>query len=93
MNNWKKTVDHLTAEFMRWGCPFSRKQLPEIAMSYDCSSLFFWNWLDGETEKTEKGFLRVLGYAWKKLLETEEEPTPLNAVPIPESAAEEPAAA
>ena len=29
MNNWKKTVDHLTAEFMRWGCPFSRKQLPE----------------------------------------------------------------
>ena len=93
MNSWKKTVNDLTAEFLAWGCPFSKRQLPEIAMAYDCTPLFFWNWLDGETEKTEKGFLRVLGYAWKKLLETEEEPTPLNAVPIPESAAEEPAAA
>ena len=93
MNNWKKTVDHLTAEFMRWGCPFSRKQLPEIAMSYDCSSLFFWNWLDDpETEKTERGFLRVLGYAWRKYLQEEmpgEEAEPVPAeeeFPAPEAA-------
>ena len=30
----------------------------------DCTPLFFWNWMDDpETPRTEKGFLRVLGYA------------------------------
>ena len=57
MNSWKKTVNDLTAEFLAWGCPFSKRQLPEIAMAYDCTPLFFWNWQDGETEKTEKGFV------------------------------------
>lgn len=76
MNSWKKIAEALTEDFMNWGCPFSRKQLPEIAMSYDCTPLFFWNWLDGETDKSEKGFLRVLGYAWKKLLEEEKGPAP-----------------
>ncbi len=69
MNSWKQIAEELTDEFMEWGCPFSRKQLPELAMTYSCTPLFFWNWQDGETEKTEKGFLRVLGYAWKKFFE------------------------
>ena len=69
---WKETVANLTKDFMAWGCPFTRKQLPEVAMGYDCTPLFFWNWLgDPETEKTEKGFLRVLGYAWRKYLAEE----------------------
>ena len=93
MNSWKKVITDLTAEFMRWGCPFSRKQLPQIAMTYDCTPLFFWNWQDGETEKTEKGFLRVLGYAWKKYLETEAEPLTPPAVSRIEPAAEDFAAA
>ena len=93
MNIWKKTVEDLTAEFMEWGCPFSRKQLPEIAMAYHCTPLFFWNWQDGEAEKTEKNFLRVLGYAWKRLLETEDGPIPQSAVSLIETAADEPAAA
>ena len=76
MNSWKKIAEMLTEDFMDWGCRFSRKQLPEIAMSYDCTPLFFWNWLDGETEKSEKGFLRVLGYAWKKFMEEETGPAP-----------------
>ena len=79
MNSWKKITETLTEDYMKWGCRFSRKQLPEIAMGYECTPLFFWNWLDGETDKSEKGFLRVLGYAWKKLLEEEAEPVPLCA--------------
>ena len=72
---WKETIAELTKDFVSWGCPFSRKKLPEIAMGYDCTPLFFWNWMDDpETPKTETGFLRVLGYAWKKYLETESEP-------------------
>ena len=83
---WKETAASLTEDFMAWGCPFTRKQLPEMAMGYDCTPLFFWNWLDDpETEKTEKGFLRVLGYAWRKYLqeEAEADPKPAKAVAVP----------
>ena len=76
MNSWKKIAEALTADFMAWGCRFNRKQLPEIAMSYECTPLFFWNWQDGEVERSEKGFLRVLGYAWKKYFEEEADPAP-----------------
>lgn len=69
---WKETFANLVNDFMAWGCPFSRKQLPGIAAGYDCTPLFFWNWMeDPETEKSEKGFLRVLGYAWRKYLQEE----------------------
>ena len=80
MNSWRTIAEKLTDEFMAWGCRFNRLQLPEIAMSYDCTSLFFWNWMDGETEQSEKGFLRVLGYAWKKLMEEDDEAAALPAV-------------
>jgi hypothetical protein len=81
---WKETVANLTKDFMAWGCPFTRKQLPEIAMGYDCTQLFFWNWMDGEEPRTEKGFLRVLGYAWRKYLQEEDsEPKPEKAAVIP----------
>ena len=78
---WKETVANLTEDFMAWGCPFRRKQLPEIAMGYDCTPLFFWNWMDDEEPRTEKGFLRVLGYAWRKYLqeEAETDPKPVKA--------------
>ncbi len=79
MNSWKKIAESLTEDFMEWGCRFSRKQLPEIAMSYECTPLFFWNWQDGETDRSEKGFLRVLGYAWRKIMEEEDEPAPQTA--------------
>jgi len=56
-------------------------------MGYDCTPLFFWNWMDDpETEKSEKGFLRVLGYAWRKHLEEEAEPAPLAAKAAPVAA-------
>ena len=80
MITWKEIAEKLTDEFMAWGCTFSRRQLPEIAMGYDCTPLFYWNWQDGEVEQSEKGFLRVLGYAWKKYFEAEAEPTPQPAV-------------
>ena len=74
---WKEIAAELAKEFAAWGCPYSRKVLPEIAMGYDCTPLFFWNWMDDpETPRTEKGFLRVLGYAWRKHLEEEAEPVP-----------------
>ena len=77
---WKEVAAELTKEFLDWGCPYSRKALPEIAMGYDCTPLFFWNWMDdSEANRTEKGFLRVLGYAWRKHLETEAEPEPKHA--------------
>ena len=76
MNTWKEIAAGLTEDFMAWGCPFGRRQLPEIALAYECTPLQFWNWLDGEVEKTEKGFLRVLGYALRKCREEEEEPSP-----------------
>ena len=77
---WKETITELTREFMAWGCPFSRKQLPEIATGYDCTPLFFWNWMeDPETEKNEKGFLRVLGYAWRRYMEEQEGIAPRHA--------------
>lgn len=72
--SWKEIAAELTRDFMAWGCRFSRKKLPEIAMGYDCDPLFFWNWLDDpETNRTETGFLRVLGYAWRKHLAEEQE--------------------
>ena len=79
---WKETVASLTKDFMAWGCPFTRRQLPEITMGYDCTPLFFWNWMDDEEPRTEKGFLRVLGYAWRKYLELEadSDPKPVKAV-------------
>ena len=74
---WKEIAMELTEEFMAWGCRFDRKALPEIARGYDCTPLFFWNWMeDPETDKNEKGFLRVLGYAWRKHLEEETDPAP-----------------
>lgn len=73
---WKEIFANLMNDFMAWGCPFTRKQLPEVAMGYDCTPLFFWNWLDGEETRTEKGFLRVLGYAWRKYLELEADSDP-----------------
>ncbi len=78
---WKETVDSLTKDFMAWGCPYSRKKLPEIAMGYDCTPLQFWNWMDDpEASRTERGFLRVLGYAWRKYLleEAEDIPRPVR---------------
>ena len=74
--SWKEIASALTDDFMAWGCPFRRKQLPGIAMTYDCTPLYFWNWLDGEEDKSEKGFLRVLGYAWRKCMEEEARPAP-----------------
>ena len=71
---WKEIAAEVTEEFLAWGCRYSRKKLPEIALGYDCTPLFFWNWMDDpETEKSEKGFLRVLGYAWRKYLQDEAE--------------------
>ena len=85
---WKEIALELTKDFMAWGCPFSRKKLPQVAMGYDCTPLFFWNWMDDpETEKTEKGFLRVLGYAWRKHLEEEAETEPRTAKAMPVAAA------
>ena len=64
---WKEITGELTKDFIAWGCRYDRKKLPEIAMGYDCTPLFFWNWMDDpETPRSEKGFLRVLGYAWRK---------------------------
>ena len=81
---WKEIALELTKDFVAWGCPFSRKKLPEIAMGYDCTPLFFWNWMDDpETPRTEKGFLRVLSYAWRKHLEEEAEPVPQPAKAAP----------
>ena len=70
---WKEIAAELTGEFIAWGCRFDRKCLPEIAAGYDCTPLFFWNWIDDpETPRSEKGFLRVLGYAWRKHMQEEE---------------------
>ena len=72
---WKEIAAELTKDFMSWGCRFSRKKLPEIAMGYECTPLFFWNWMDDpETPRSETGFLRVLGYAWRRYLQEEAEP-------------------
>ncbi|MBR4576726.1 MAG: hypothetical protein IKO25_05930 [Clostridia bacterium] len=80
---WREIAMGLTKEFMVWGCPFDRRKLPEIAMGYDCTPLQFWNWMDDpETPRTERGFLRVLGYAWRKARQ-EEAPA---AVPRKEAA-------
>ena len=71
---WKETIEELTKEFKTFGCRFSGKKLPELAVGYDCTPLFFWNWMnDPETPRSEKGFLRVLGYAWRKYLQEEAE--------------------
>ena len=81
---WKEIALELMKDFLAWGCPFDRKVLPEIAMGYECTPLFFWNWMDDpEMVKTEKGFLRVLGYAWRKHLQEEAEPAPRVAEAVP----------
>ena len=88
MITWKEIAEQLTKELMDWGCTYSQKHLQEIAMEYDCTPLFYWNWQDGEIERSEKGFLRVLGYAWKKYFEEEADPAPqyamIEAVPTEE---------
>ena len=71
--NWKETISGLTKDFAAFGCRYKGKKLRETAMGYNCSELFFWNWMDGECEKSEKGFLRVLGYAWRRYLEETED--------------------
>ena len=77
---WKEIAMELTKDFMTWGCRFSKRKLSEIAMGYDCTPLYFWNWMDDpETTKTETGFLRVLGYAWRKSMQEEAEPAPCRA--------------
>ena len=73
MNSWKEMAVRLTEDFISWGCRFPRKKLPDIAAAYDCTPLFFWNWMDGECDRSEKGFLRVLGYAWRRYLEETED--------------------
>ena len=74
---WRGITAELTRDFLAWGCPYSRRKLPEIAMGYDCTPLFFWNWMDDpEAPRSEKGFLRVLGYAWRRALQEEAETVP-----------------
>ena len=71
---WKEVFMELLQEFRAFGCPYRRKEIPGIALGYDCTPLYFWNWMDDpETDRSEKGFLRVLGYAWRKHLEEEAE--------------------
>lgn len=80
--NWKEIFTDLVNDFAAWGCPYSRKKLPEIALGYDCTPLFFWNWMDDpETPRSEKGFLRVLGYAWRMHLQEAAEAAPRPAAP------------
>lgn len=79
---WKELAAQLTRDFMSWGCRYDRRKLPEIAMGYDCTPLFFWNWMeDPELPRTERGFLRVLGYAWRKHLQEEAPGEKAPAVP------------
>ena len=78
---WKEIYTGLVEDFTAWGCWYSRKKLPEIAMGYDCTPLFFWNWMDDpEVAKTETGFLRVLGYAWRKHLQEETVPAETTSI-------------
>ena len=82
---WKEIAAELTKDFLVWGCRFDRKSLPEIAMGYDCTPLFFWNWMDDpETPRSERGFLRVLGYAWRKYMQEEADPATGHAE-VPET--------
>ena len=74
--NWKETIAVLTKDFAVFGCRYKGKKLRETALGYDCTELFFWNWMDGEESRTETGFLRVLGYAWRKYLAEAGEETP-----------------
>ena len=74
--NWRELAEEVTGEFRAWGCRYRRNRLPEIALGYDCDALFFWNWMDGEVEKSETGFLRVLGYVWRKVLAENAEAAP-----------------
>ena len=81
---WKEIFAELVNDFAAWGCRFNRKTLPEIAMGYDCTPLFFWNWMDDpETPRSEKGFLRVLGYAWRMHLREEAETAPRKTAAKP----------
>ena len=84
---WKEIFTDLVKDFTAWGCRYSKRKLPEIAMGYDCTPLFFWNWMDDpEVVKNETGFLRVLGYAWRKHLQEE------TCFPLPAAAEGTPAA-
>ena len=77
---WKQIAAEIMKDFMSWGCRFEKKKLPEIAMGYDCTPLFFWNWMDDpEMPRTERGFLRVLGYAWRKHLQEDSAEKPDTA--------------
>ena len=71
--DWKELAEEVIREFRAWGCRYSRKKLREIAPEYDCDPLFFWNWMDGEEERSETGFLRVLGFVWRRALAEEAE--------------------
>lgn len=80
---WKETFVELMDDFVAWGCPYSQKKVPEIAIGYDCTPLFFWNWMDDpETPRTENGFLRVLGYAWRKHLSEEAKPAEVRKTAV-----------
>ena len=90
---WKEIAETITEEFLSWGCRYDRKKLAEIAMSYDCTPLYFWNWMDDpEISRTERGFLRVLGYAWRRHMQTEAPAAPDRRVPDPAAAEKEMAA-
>lgn len=77
---WKEIFAELAEDFMAWGCPYSRRKLPEIAMGYDCTELDYWNWMDGQVRKTETGFLRVLGYVRRKMLREEAQADPADLI-------------
>ena len=53
--NWKETITNLTKDFAAFGCRYKGKKLRETALGYDCTELFFWNWMDGECDRSEKG--------------------------------------
>lgn len=56
-------------------------------MGYEYTPLFFWNWMDDlETPRSENGFLRVLGYPWRKAMQEEAE-EPETVKPIAQKAA------
>ncbi len=71
---WKETAANIMDELTALGCRYDRKLLPEIAMGYECTPLFFWNWLeDAEAPATERSFLKALGYAWRRHLQEDPE--------------------
>ena len=53
--NWKETIAVLTKDFAAFGCRYKGKKLRETALGYDCTELFFWNWMDGECDRSDRG--------------------------------------